>query len=266
MSRLVLLASVELLSAACFVWLGLRAALRLHRQRKEFFNLVQGLTLERMVSNDPPRAVDRKLNGALGNLWMSAHGWARRAHELGFQIMFWQQRYGQARAVIEILGEFNQVMPMNAILGRLSHRLSAFFGNDTVGIWLRGGQNNFELIAFAEGSLPSSLHATDPLVRQIMSGVPAPVSVAWMENRPWMAYPLLDAFGQNIGLVAVTSRRRAVYTGEDRGYLALILAHIAMVIQPRSADRRTPVGATAGFPDGAEAAPQPEAGWPVQVH
>jgi len=265
-SKLVLIGAAELLLAAFFAWLGLRGALRLHRQRNELFGLIQTLTLERMVSNDPPKAVDRKLNTALGHLWISAHDWARRAHDMAFLITFWQQRYGQARAIIELLAEFNQVVPLNALLGRLSQRLSAFFGGDTVGIWLRGGQNNFELVAVAGGNLPTSLHATDPLVRQVMSGVPAPVPIAWMENRPWMAYPLLDAYGQNIGLVAATSSRRGVYTAEDQGFLALVLAHVSMAIQPRAAENRQPDLETAGFPDGTGAALPSEPAWPARLN
>ncbi len=232
MPDLLKLGALELVFAAIFTVLALLGIRRLRRQRKDFFKVIQDLSLERLTSNHPPKAKDRVLERALKHLWEIARSWAEREHELAAQNVTWQRRYGQARALIELLGEFNQVMELHAVLDRLSQGLSRFFANDTVGIWLHGLQNTFELVAIAEGSLPSSLDANDSLVRQILTGAPAPVPPSWvLENSPWMAAPLLDAHGQKIGIVVVTSRRRAVYTVEDSAFLGTVLGHAGMAIQ-----------------------------------
>jgi GGDEF domain-containing protein len=46
-----------------------------------------------------------------------------------------------------------------------------------------------------------------------------------------MAAPLLDAQGQTIGIVALTSRRRRAYTVEDGAFLRTVIGHAAMAIQ-----------------------------------
>lgn len=236
MYDLLKLGAVELVFATLFAVLALRGTRRLRGQRKYFFEVIQQLSPERFTSTEPPKANDRVLERAVSNIWATAQNWAKREHELAAQSVTWQRRYGQTRALIELLGEFNQVMDLHAVLERLSQGLSHFFAKDTVGIWLRGGQNNFELVAIAEGSLPPTLHANDPVVRQILAGTPAPAPPSWMpENGPWMAAPLLDAHGQKIGIVVVASRQRQVYTVEDSSCFATALRHAAMAIQPRGA-------------------------------
>ena len=46
-----------------------------------------------------------------------------------------------------------------------------------------------------------------------------------------MAAPLLDARGQRIGIVALTSRLRHAYTVEDSAFLRTVIGHAAMAIQ-----------------------------------
>jgi diguanylate cyclase (GGDEF)-like protein len=55
---------------------------------------------------------------------------------------------------------------------------------------------------------------------------------AWLEHEmPCMAAPLLDAQGQRIGIVALTSRLRTAYTVEDGAFLRTVIGHAAMAIQ-----------------------------------
>jgi diguanylate cyclase (GGDEF)-like protein len=46
-----------------------------------------------------------------------------------------------------------------------------------------------------------------------------------------MAAPLLDAQGERIGIVALTSRRRPAYTAEDGAFLRTVIGHASLAIQ-----------------------------------
>src|SRR5437667_393131 len=68
---------------------------------------------------------------------------------------------------------------------------------------------------------------TDPVMTRQRQLLPF-----WLDREmPCMAAPLLDAQGQRIGIVALTSRRRPAYTVEDGAFLRTVIGHAAMAIQ-----------------------------------
>jgi diguanylate cyclase (GGDEF)-like protein len=143
-----------------------------------------------------------------------------------------QRRYGQARALIDLMAEFNQVMQLAAVLDRLSFGLSRFFAGDGVAIWIRASQGQFELAVKVAEDFPTSLNPHDRWVATVMAGDAGLVLPFWLDREmPCMAAPLLDAQGQRIGIVALTSRRRPAYTVEDGAFLRTVIGHASMAIQ-----------------------------------
>jgi GAF domain-containing protein len=143
-----------------------------------------------------------------------------------------QRRHGQARALIDLIAEFNQVMQLAAVLDRLSSGLSRFFAGDGVAIWIRASQGPFELAVKVAEDFPTSLNPHDRWVATVMAGDAGLVLPFWLDREmPCMAAPLLDAQGQRIGIVALTSRRRPAYTVEDGAFLRTVIGHAALAIQ-----------------------------------
>jgi diguanylate cyclase (GGDEF)-like protein len=144
-----------------------------------------------------------------------------------------QRRYGQARALIDLMSEFNETMQLSAVLARLSSGLSRFFAGDPVAIWVQAPQGPLELAAKVEGDFPHSLNPNDRWVTTVMAGEAGLLlPPAWLPREmPCMAAPLLDARSQRIGIVALTSRLRAAYTLEDSAFLRTVIGHAAMAIQ-----------------------------------
>jgi diguanylate cyclase (GGDEF)-like protein len=143
-----------------------------------------------------------------------------------------QRRYGQSRALIDLMAEFNEVMQLNAVLDRLSSGLSRFFAGDGVAIWIRAPQGGFELAVKVAEDFPSSLNPHDRWVATVMAGDAGLILPFWLDQEmPCMAVPLLDAHGERIGIVALTSRRRPAYTAEDGAFLRTVIGHAALAIQ-----------------------------------
>jgi len=216
--------------------LGIVAGFLLARRRpgavRRLLAELKNLTPERLQDEPPPRIRDRRTQEAVSHLWRVGRMLAQHERELTRQNVTWQRRYGQASALIDLMAEFNQVMHLGAVLERLSRGLSRFFAGDAVAIWIRTGQGSHELVARVVESFPSRLLSTDPWVEHLLAGDGTRISPSWLHDAiPWMAAPLLDAQGQTIGIVALTSRRRSAYTAEDRTFLRTVIGHAAMAIQ-----------------------------------
>ena len=203
MSGFLRVGALEMLFALVFTVLALYDVGQLRRQRRQLEASIQTSRLE-----------------------------ARRLAELWVENANWQRQYRQARALIELMGEFNQVMDLQVVLDRLTQGLSRFFAGDGVAIWILGAGGNFELAARVMQEVPSVIRHDEAWLRRILDGTPPPVPPSWVKpDRPWMAAALLDLVGQQLGVVMLTSDRRTRYTADDITFLRAILGHAAMAIQ-----------------------------------
>jgi diguanylate cyclase (GGDEF)-like protein len=179
-----------------------------------------------------PYSDDKLARAALTRLWALTEPVVARQRQLLEQNGDLQRRYGQARALIDLMAEFNQVMQLAAVLDRLTFGLSRFFAGDGVAIWIRASQGQFELAVKVAEDFPGSLNPNDRWVATVMAGDAGLVLPFWLDREmPCMAAPLLDAQGQRIGIVALISRRRSAYTVEDSAFLRTVIGHASMAIQ-----------------------------------
>lgn len=184
------------------------------------------------LKHKTPDSDDKLARAALTRLWALTEPVVSRQRQLLEQNGELQRRYGQARALIDLMAEFNQVMQLAAVLDRLSFGLSRFFAGDGVAIWIRAPQGQFELAVKVAEAFPSSLNPNDRWVATVMAGDAGLALPFWLDREmPCIAAPLLDAQGQRIGIVALISRRRAAYTVEDGAFLRTVIGHAAMAIQ-----------------------------------
>src|SRR5205823_7775936 len=210
---------------------GYRLAKRRAAPQRATLQLISELTPEGLKQKAPAIA-DKLARAALTRLWALAEPVMTRQRQLLEQNGELQARYGQARALIDLMAEFNQVMQLAAVLDRLSLGLSRFFAGDGVAIWIRSSQGQFELAVKVAEDFPTSLNPHDRWVATVMAGDAGLLLPFWLEREmPCMAAPLLDAQGQRIGIVALTSGLRAAYTIEDGAFLRTVIGHAAMAIQ-----------------------------------
>ena len=210
---------------------GYRLARRRAAPQRDALRIISELTPEGLKQR-APASRDRLAGAALTRLWALTEPMIARQRQLLEQNGELQHRYGQARALIDLMAEFNQVMQLAAVLQRLSFGLSRFFAGDGVAIWIRASQGQFELAVKVAEDFPSSLNPHDRWVATVMAGDAGLLLPFWLDREmPCMAAPLLDAQGQRIGIVALTSRRRPAYTVEDGAFLRTVIGHAAMAIQ-----------------------------------
>jgi diguanylate cyclase (GGDEF)-like protein len=210
---------------------GFRLAKRRAAPQRTALEVISELTPEGLKQGTPP-SDDKLARAALTRLWALTEPVMTRQRQLLEQNGELQRRYGQARALIDLMAEFNQTMQLAAVLDRLSFGLSRFFAGDGVAIWIRASQGQFELAVKVAEEFPTSLNPNDRWVSTVMAGDAGLVLPFWLDREmPCMAAPLLDAQGQRIGIVALTSRRRPAYTVEDGAFLRTVIGHAAMAIQ-----------------------------------
>jgi len=210
---------------------GYRLATRRATPQRAALQLISELTPEGL-KHKAPAIADKLARAALTRLWALTDPVMTRQRQLLEQNGELQGRYGQARALIDLMAEFNQVMQLAAVLDRLSFGLSRFFAGDGVAIWIRSSQGQFELAVKVAEDFPTSLNPHDRWVATVMAGDAGLLLPFWLDREmPCMAAPLLDAQGQRIGIVALTSRRRPAYTVEDGAFLRTVIGHAAMAIQ-----------------------------------
>jgi diguanylate cyclase (GGDEF)-like protein len=210
---------------------GFRLAKHRASPQRTALKLISELTPDGLKQR-PPASSDKLAGGALTRLWALTEPVMTRQRQLLEQNGELQRRYGQARALIDLMAEFNQVMQLTAVLDRLSFGLSRFFAGDGVAIWIRASQGQFELAVKVAEEFPTSLNPHDRWVATVMAGDAGLVLPFWLDREmPCMAAPLLDAQGLRIGLVALTSRRRPAYTVEDGAFLRTVIGHAALAIQ-----------------------------------
>src|SRR3989442_6427311 len=131
--------------------------------------LISELTPEGLKQRAPAIA-DKLARAALTRLWALTDPVMTRQRQLLEQNGELQRRYGQARALIDLMAEFNQVMQPAAVLDRLSFGLSRFFAGDGVAIWIRASQGHFELAVKVAEDFPTSLNPHDRWVATVMAG------------------------------------------------------------------------------------------------
>jgi diguanylate cyclase (GGDEF)-like protein len=210
---------------------GFRLAKHRASPQRTALKLISELTPDGLKQR-PPASADKLARAALTRLWALTEPVMTRQRQLLEQNGELQRRYGQARALIDLMAEFNQVMQLTAVLDRLSFGLSRFFAGDGVAIWIRASQGQFELAVKVAEEFPTSLNPHDRWVATVMAGDAGLVLPFWLDREmPCMAAPLLDAQGLRIGLVALTSRRRPAYTVEDGAFLRTVIGHAALAIQ-----------------------------------
>ena len=210
---------------------GFRLARRRASPQRAALEMISELTPDGLKQK-APNSSDRLARSAVNRLWALTEPVMTRQRQLLEQNGELQRRYGQSRALIDLMAEFNQVMQLAAVLDRLSFGLSRFFAGDGVAIWIRASQGQFELAVNVAEDFPSSLNPNDRWVATVMAGDAGLVLPFWLDREmPCMAAPLLDAQGQRIGIVALTSRRRPAYTVEDGAFLRTVIGHAAMAIQ-----------------------------------
>ena len=210
---------------------GFRLAKHRAAPQRKALQTISELTPENLRQRAPDTD-DKLARAAVVRLWALTEPVVARQRQLLEQNGELQRRYGQARALIDLMAEFNEVMQLNAVLDRLSSGLSRFFAGDGVAIWIRGPQGQFELAVKVAEDFPTSLNPHDRWVTTVMSGDAGLILPFWLDREmPCMAAPLLDAQGQRIGIVALTSRRRPAYTAEDGAFLRTVIGHAALAIQ-----------------------------------
>ena len=211
---------------------GYKLATRRAAPQREALQTIGTLTPE-SLRQSAPRSRDRLASAALTRIWALTEPVIARQRQLLEQNGDLQRRYGQARALIDLMSEFNETMQLAAVLDRLSTGLSRFFAGDGVAIWIRAPQGPFELAGKVAEDFPPSLNPNDRWVSTVMAGdAGLLLPPSWLDREmPCMAAPLLDAHGQRIGIVALTSRRRAAYTVEDGAFLRTVIGHAALAIQ-----------------------------------
>ncbi|HEY8678084.1 MAG TPA: sensor domain-containing diguanylate cyclase [Candidatus Dormibacteraeota bacterium] len=210
---------------------GFRLARHLQARQRAALAAISALTPEGLKAT-PPLTSDKLADAALQRLWSLTEPVVARQRQLAEQNGDLQRRYGQARGLIDLMAEFNEVMQLSAVLDRLSAGLSRFFAGDGVAIWIRAPQGQFELAVKVAEAFPTSLHPNDRWVSTVLAGEVGLVLPMWLDREmPCMAAPLLDAQGQRIGIVALISRRRPDYTVEDGAFLRTVIGHAAMAIQ-----------------------------------
>jgi diguanylate cyclase (GGDEF)-like protein len=211
---------------------GYKLATRRAAPQREALQTIGGLTPE-SLRQPLPGSRDRLASAALSRIWALTEPVIARQRQLLEQNGDLQRRYGQARALIDLMSEFNETMQLAAVLDRLSTGLSRFFAGDGVAIWIRAPQGPFELAVKVAEDFPPSLNPNDRWVSTVMAGdAGLLLPPSWLDREmPCMAAPLLDAHGQRIGIVALTSRRRSAYTVEDGAFLRTVIGHAALAIQ-----------------------------------
>jgi diguanylate cyclase (GGDEF)-like protein len=210
---------------------GFRLAKHRAAPQRAALQTISALTPD-SLRHETPASEDKLARAALTRLWALTEPVVARQRQLLDQNGELQRRYGQARALIDLMAEFNEVMQLAAVLDRLSSGLSRFFAGDGVAIWVRGPQGGFELAVKVAEDFPSSLNPHDRWVTTVMAGDAGLILPFWLDQEmPCMAAPLLDAQGQRIGIVALTSRRRPAYTAEDGAFLRTVIGHASMAIQ-----------------------------------
>jgi diguanylate cyclase (GGDEF)-like protein len=210
---------------------GFRLAKHRASPQRSALQTISELTPENLRQRTPDSA-DKLARAALVRLWALTEPVMTRQRQLLEQNGELQRRYGQARALIDLMAEFNEVMQLTAVLDRLSSGLSRFFAGDGVAIWIRAPQGQYELAVKVAEDFPTSLNPHDRWVATVMSGDAGLILPFWLDREmPCMAAPLLDAQGQRIGIVALTSRRRPAYTVEDGAFLRTVIGHASLAIQ-----------------------------------
>ena len=210
---------------------GFRLAKHRAAPQREALRIIGGLTRDGLKQT-APQSSDRLARAALTRIWALTDPVITRQRQLLEQNGELQRRYGQARALIDLMAEFNETMQLAAVLDRLSFGLSRFFAGDGVAIWIRASQGQFELAVKVAEEFPSSLNPHDRWVSTVMAGDAGLVLPFWLDREmPCMAAPLLDAQAHRIGIVALTSRRRPAYTVEDGAFLRTVIGHAALAIQ-----------------------------------
>ena len=228
------LAAVLAATALALLAAGL-AGFRLARHRaapqRKALQTISELTPDGLRQRNPD-SEDKLARAAMVRLWALTEPVMNRQRQLLEQNGELQRRYGQARALIDLMAEFNEVMQLSAVLDRLSSGLSRFFAGDGVAIWIRAPQGQFELAVKVAEDFPTSLNPHDRWVATVMSGDAGLILPFWLDREmPCMAAPLLDAQGERIGIVALTSRRRPAYTVEDGAFLRTVIGHASLAIQ-----------------------------------
>jgi diguanylate cyclase (GGDEF)-like protein len=210
---------------------GFHLAKRRAAPQRAALRLIAELTPDGLKQKAPASA-DKLARAALTRLWALIEPVVSRQRQLLEQNGELQRRYGQARALIDLMAEFNEVMQLAAVLDRLSFGLSRFFAGDGVAIWIRASHGPFELAVKVAEDFPTTLNPHDRWVATVMAGEAGLFLPFWLDREmPCMAAPLLDAQGQRIGIVALTSRRRPAYTVEDGAFLRTVIGHAALAIQ-----------------------------------
>lgn len=228
---LVMLGVLGLLIFLLGLLVGLRLADLLARPLRRLLDVVRALQPEQFAESGP-RVTGKAIQAAVDHLWAIGRTLTARERELAAQNLAWQRRYSQARALIDLTAEFTQSMQLGIVLERLSQGLSRFFAGDGVGIWIQGSHGDLELAAALEEHFPEALRIRDRWVQQVLADDRTPLIPPWPSHEgPWIAAPLLDALGQKIGIVALTSRRRSAYTIEDGVFLRTVLGHASMAIR-----------------------------------
>ena len=229
-----LLATVLAATALALLAAGL-AGFRLAKHRaasqRKALQTISELTPDSLRQRNP-ESEDKLARAAMVRLWALTEPVMNRQRQLLEQNGELQRRYGQSRALIDLMAEFNEVMQLTAVLDRLSSGLSRFFAGDGVAIWIRAPQGQFELAVKVAEDFPTSLNPHDRWVATVMSGDAGLILPFWLDREmPCMAAPLLDAQGERIGIVALTSRRRPAYTVEDGAFLRTVIGHASLAIQ-----------------------------------
>ena len=226
----ILIAAVLALLAAGLA--GYRLAKYRAGPQREALRLISELTPEGLKQKAPASS-DRLARAALIRIYALTEPVIARQRQLLEQNSELQRRFGQARALIDLMAEFNETMQLSAVLERLTSGLSRFFAGDGVAIWVRAPQGSFELAAKVSADFPHTLSPNDRWVATVLAGdAGLLLPPAWLPREmPCMAAPLLDAHAQRIGVVALTSRLRNAYTVEDSAFLRTVIGHAAMAIQ-----------------------------------
>jgi diguanylate cyclase (GGDEF)-like protein len=189
------------------------------------------MTQDRFNLEQPPRLPNADAQAIVDALWAYGRTLSHPERTYAIELRQWQQRYAQARGVIDLIAEMNQALGLQALLERLAQGVSRFFAGDGVGIFLGNGGGLRLTVAVAE-QFPAQLAGSDEWVAGVFTGQVRQVQMGHpRHSRPALATRLADARGNPIGVLILAPTKRADYTAEEIAFLQTVVGYAALAIQ-----------------------------------
>ncbi|HYM50689.1 MAG TPA: hypothetical protein VET65_08970, partial [Candidatus Limnocylindrales bacterium] len=210
------------------------------RPMRQTLQAVTAMTRDRFVQEAPPRVHGADSREIVTMLWHFGRSLTEQERQLQAELgrsltelRAWQHRDSQARGLIDLIGEMNQALGLQAVLERLAGGVSRFFAGDGVGVWIRSTLGpDLHLVVQVGEAYPAQLTTQDVWVPLVLGGAIQPVRLAGASiTHPSVAVPLTDARGTAVGILVLTPLKRAEYTAQELAFLRGVIGHATLAIQ-----------------------------------